>query len=247
MEKIAKKALMQFLEQHHFLFDIQHGFRSGTFCLTNLLLSLERLTKARYEGDVVYAIYIDFKKAFDRFPHQRLLHKLRNAGMRGRLLARIQSFLTARSQRAQVGCQQFSEVSVVSGVPQSSILDPTLSLGFIKDCAKDLHCGAILFVDEVKLWKVIHNAADGDHLQTNLNRLEDSSKRWFMPFHTAIVALLIMAAWNGRWLLDNPEANRLEIRPVLVTRELSRHIVDMAVLCETRLSEMTQQEEVNFG
>nr|VZI44070.1 unnamed protein product [Spirometra erinaceieuropaei] len=42
MEKIIKKALMQFLEQHHLLSDAQHGFRSGRSCLTNLLFTLER-------------------------------------------------------------------------------------------------------------------------------------------------------------------------------------------------------------
>ncbi|BHF73935.1 hypothetical protein SprV_0401701900 [Sparganum proliferum] len=97
MEKIIKETLMQFLEQHHFLSDVQHGFPSGRSCLTNLLFTLERWTKARDEGNVVHAIYIDVKKAFDSVPHQRLLHKLRNAGSRGRLLVWIQRFLTARS------------------------------------------------------------------------------------------------------------------------------------------------------
>ncbi|BHF62246.1 hypothetical protein SprV_0200522700 [Sparganum proliferum] len=101
MEKIIKKALMQFLEQQHLLSDAQHGFQSGRSCLTNLLFTLERWTKARDEGNVVHAIYIDFKKAFDSVPHQRLLHKLRKAGIRGRLLVWIQSFLAGRSQRVQ--------------------------------------------------------------------------------------------------------------------------------------------------
>nr|VZI46619.1 unnamed protein product [Spirometra erinaceieuropaei] len=110
MEKIIKKALMQFLEQHHLLrSDAQHGFRSGWSCLTNLLFTLERWPKARDEDNVVHAIYIDFKKAFDSVPHQCLLHKLRNAGVRGRLLVWIQSFLAGRSQRVQVGRQQSSE------------------------------------------------------------------------------------------------------------------------------------------
>ncbi|BHF59460.1 hypothetical protein SprV_0100241900 [Sparganum proliferum] len=85
-QKIIKKALMQFLEQHNLLSDAQHSFRSGRSCLTNLLFTLERWTKARDEGDVVHATYIDFKKAFDSVPHQRLSHKLRNAGICGRLL-----------------------------------------------------------------------------------------------------------------------------------------------------------------
>nr|VZI48564.1 unnamed protein product [Spirometra erinaceieuropaei] len=92
IENIIKKALRQFLEQHHLLSDAQHGFRSGRSCLTNLLFTLDRWTKALDEGIVVHAIYIDFKKAFDSVPHQPLLHKLRNAGIRGRLLVWVQSF-----------------------------------------------------------------------------------------------------------------------------------------------------------
>nr|VZI13787.1 unnamed protein product [Spirometra erinaceieuropaei] len=91
MEKIINKALKQFIEQHHLLSDAQHGFRSGRSCLTSLLFTLKRWTKARDEGNVVHAIYIDFKKAFDSAPHQRLLYKMLNAGIRGRLLVWIQS------------------------------------------------------------------------------------------------------------------------------------------------------------
>nr|VZI30272.1 unnamed protein product [Spirometra erinaceieuropaei] len=182
-EKIIKKVLMQFLEHHHLLSDDQYGFRRGRSSLTNLLFTLERWTKARDEGNVVHAIYIDFKKAFDRVPHQRLLYKLRNAGIRGRLLVWIQSFLAGRFQRLQVRRQQSSEVSVVSGVPQDSVLVSTLFLVFINECVKDLDCDTVLFANDIILWKVIHNAADADHLQANLNRLEDWPKRWFMPFN----------------------------------------------------------------
>ncbi|BHF83188.1 hypothetical protein SprV_0802633000 [Sparganum proliferum] len=197
MEKIIKKALMQFLEQHHLLSDAQHGFRSGRSCLTNLLFTLERWTKARDEGNMVHAIYIDFKKAFDSVPHQRLLHKLRNAGIRGRLLVWIESFLAGRSQRVQVGRQQSSEVSVVIGVAQGSVLGPTLFLVFINDCVKDLDCDTILFADDIKLWKVIHNAADADHLQANLNRFEDWSKRWFMPFNISKCNFLQLGSFKA--------------------------------------------------
>nr|VZI16802.1 unnamed protein product [Spirometra erinaceieuropaei] len=210
MEKIIKKAFVQFLEQHHLLSDAQHGFRSGSPCLTNLLFTLERWTKASDEGNVVHAIYIDFKKAFDSVPYQRLLHKLRNAAIRGRLLVWIQSFLAGRSQRVKVGRQQSSEVSVVSGVPQGSVLGPTLFLVFINDCVKDLDCDTILFADDIKLWKVIHNATDADHLQANLNRLEDRSKRWLMPFNISKCNFLQLGSFRA----SSPRTYFLEGTPL---------------------------------
>ncbi|BHF73650.1 hypothetical protein SprV_0401673200 [Sparganum proliferum] len=90
-----------------------NGFGGGRSCLTNLTFTLERWTNAPDEGNVVHAIYIDFKKAFDSVPHQSLLHKVRNAGIRGRLLVWIQSFLPGRSQIVHVGRQQSSEVSMI--------------------------------------------------------------------------------------------------------------------------------------
>ncbi|BHF63123.1 hypothetical protein SprV_0200611300 [Sparganum proliferum] len=183
MEKLIKKALMQFLEQHQPHFDAQHGFQRGRSCLTNLLFTLERWTKARDDGDVVHSIYIDIKKAFERVPQKRLLHKLRNAGIRERVLVWIQNFLTGRSQRVQVGRQQSTELSVESDVQQGLVLGHALFLIFINDCIKDLDCNVTPFANDIKLWKVIRNAADADHLQANSNRLEDWSKRWLMSFN----------------------------------------------------------------
>ncbi|BHF66814.1 60S acidic ribosomal protein P1 [Sparganum proliferum] len=143
------------------------------------------------------AIYIDFKKTFDSVPHQRLLHKVRNAGIHGCLLVWIQSFLTGPSQRVQVGRQQSSEVSAVRDVPQGSVLGLTLFLVFINDCVKDLDCDTILFADDIKLWKIIHNAADADHLQANLNCLEDWSKRWLMPFNISKCNFLQLGSFRA--------------------------------------------------
>nr|VZI43122.1 unnamed protein product [Spirometra erinaceieuropaei] len=49
MEKIIKRELMRFLEQHNLLSDAQHGFRSGRSCVTNLLNCLERWTRQSEE------------------------------------------------------------------------------------------------------------------------------------------------------------------------------------------------------
>nr|VZI45495.1 unnamed protein product [Spirometra erinaceieuropaei] len=183
MEKIIKKAFMQFFGQHYLVSYTQDGVRSGRSRLKNLRFTLERWTQARDASNVVHAIYIHLKKTFDGVHYQRLFHKLRNAGICGRLLVWIQSLLAGRCQSVQVGRQQSSEVIVVIGVPQGSVLGPKLFLVFINDCVKDLDCDIILFADDKKLWKVIHNATDADHLQANLNRLEDWSKRWLIPFN----------------------------------------------------------------
>nr|VZI50499.1 unnamed protein product [Spirometra erinaceieuropaei] len=183
MKRIIKRELMRFLEQNHLLCDAQHGFRRGRSCLTNLLYRLEQWTHAIDEGNVVHVAYIDFKKAFDSVPHQRLLHKLSRIGVRGKLLKWIENFLVGRSQTARLGGQHSAEVTVTSGVPQGSVLGPILFLIYIDDCIHGLDCKIAMFADDIKLWTVIRNEDDEANLQANLDRLEKWSGHWLLPFN----------------------------------------------------------------
>ena len=54
----------------------QHGFISGKSCVTQLLEFLEDVSEALDEGDDVDVIYLDFRKAFDKVPHLRLLKNM---------------------------------------------------------------------------------------------------------------------------------------------------------------------------
>ncbi|BHF62528.1 hypothetical protein SprV_0200551000 [Sparganum proliferum] len=183
MEKIMKQQLMQFLEQNHLLSDSQHGFRKSRSCVTNLLYCLEHWTRAVDRGDMVHVIYIDFKKAFDSAPHHRLLYKLSRAGVRGKLLMWIQSFLIGRSQAVHVSDQQSAEVAVRSVVPQGSALGPTLFIAYVNDCANELNCGVAMFANDIKMWSTIRSEVDEARLQTNLDHREQWSKDWLLPFN----------------------------------------------------------------
>ncbi|BHF62023.1 hypothetical protein SprV_0100500400 [Sparganum proliferum] len=170
MEAIVKKATMEFLEQGHLLSDLQHGFRQNRSCLSSLLLSTEQWTRALDEDGRVDVVYTDFKKAFDSVPHKRLIYKLSEIGIRGRLLTWKTDFLTGRSQTVCIEASTSTPTPVLSGVPQGSVLGPLLFLVYINDCVDDLGCSAILFADDVKLWRPIKSDADrqlrGDLIQT---------------------------------------------------------------------------------
>jgi len=67
-------------------------------------------------------VYFDFKKAFDSVSHSKLLIKLKAYGFTGNLLAWITDFLSNRSQCAKLGNSFSQLMSVLSGVPQGSVL-----------------------------------------------------------------------------------------------------------------------------
>ena len=63
-------------------------------------------------------LYLDFQKAFDKVPHQRLLSKLEALGITGKASGWIASWLNGRKQRVVLNGHKSSWIQVLSGVPQ---------------------------------------------------------------------------------------------------------------------------------
>ena len=79
---------------------------------------IEEWSAALEKGNPVDIAYLDFAKAFDSVPHERLLCKLQAYGVRGKVLRWIRAFLTNRRQRVVVQGSQSRWTNVVSGIPQ---------------------------------------------------------------------------------------------------------------------------------
>jgi len=163
--------------------DSQHGFRSGRSCLSNLLEFLDKVTKAIDEGNSVDVVYLDFAKAFDKAPHQRLLSKLRAHGIRGNVLCWIENWLLNRKQRVCVNGYQSSWQSVLSKVPQGSVLGPVLFLIFINDLDTGIVNHILKFADDTKVFGNINHVSDSIKLQEDLNALFNWSQDWQMKFN----------------------------------------------------------------
>ena len=103
MESIIKENLVNYLEMNILLSDTQYGFRSKRSCTLQLLEVYDIWTESLDHGIPIDMLYLDFQKAFDSVPHLRLIEKLHNLGIDGKLLNWIHSFITNRTQRVTIG------------------------------------------------------------------------------------------------------------------------------------------------
>ena len=98
------------------------------------------------EGSSVYVIYLDFQKAFDKVPHQRLI--LKSHGMGNSIINWIEQWITDRRQRVVVDGEVSSWKSVLSGVPQGSVLGHILFLVYIDDLEEGVTGNILKFADD---------------------------------------------------------------------------------------------------
>ena len=72
-------------------------------------------TEALMHRHPIIVIYLDYAKAYDTVPHQRLLHQIYSLGIQGTAIDFIRAFLTSRRQRTRVNRSYYTWKSVISG------------------------------------------------------------------------------------------------------------------------------------
>ena len=123
------------------------------------------------KGQNLDFIYLDCAKAFDMLPYQGLLIKLQAYGIQGHILKWIESFLENRKQQVRIGSSYSNWVDVKSGIPQGSVLGPTLFLVYINDLPEVVENTVKLFADDTKIYKVVDSKEDCSNLQEDLHKL----------------------------------------------------------------------------
>ena len=183
MEKFIRDSVVDHLLENGLLSKKQFGFIRGRSTLTQLLFYLDECLKKTANGNVVDTIYLDFSKAFDTVPHRRLLGKLESYGIHGEILSWIKSFLQDRTQQVIVNGSASSTASVISGIPQGTVLGPVLFVIYINDLLDEISSDGFMFADDTKIMRQIASRDDAEKLQDDLRKLEEWTDTWLLRFN----------------------------------------------------------------
>ena len=159
-ERIVFKRLYNHLHSNNLLFNYQSGFRSGHSTNFQLIDIFHHICQSFDEKQYSCMIFCDMSKAFDKVWHKGLLFKLRQNGIKGKLLAWISNYLSSRKQRVKINSATSSLLSVNAGVPQVSVLGPLLFLVYVNDIAENLLSLVRLFADDSSLFFSATNLKD---------------------------------------------------------------------------------------
>ena len=165
--------MVEFLVKYKLINTAQHGFLKAWSCLTNLLCFLEEAD----DGSPVDVVYLDFQKAFDKVSHQRLLLKLKAHGIGNDIINWIEERLTHRRQRVIVDGEISNWKSVLSGVPQGSVLGPMLILIYINDLEDDISSNVLRFADDTKVFRKVTNVTGKQSLHDDIDKLVKWSEK----------------------------------------------------------------------
>ncbi len=216
--------------------------------MSNLLESVSDYIFSIDERNNVDVVYIDLKKAFESVVHSKLFTKIARVGIGGDLLGWVVNYLIDRQQCTVISgiCSPFR--TVLSGVPQGSVLGPLLFIIFMNDLPDFLilnhsscHPPLKLFADDLKTYYTINSLKDALYFQSFLNTICVWCNVWQLSLNTDKCELLHLGKTNlnfcyGLFGVLLPSPSRVRDLGVLIDSSLnfSDHIASIASRARSR-------------
>ena len=195
-ESFINDSLIKHLDSTGLFSDLQYGFRTLRSTADILTVLSERIYNSMDAGGETRAIALDISKAFDKVWHAGLLHKLKSYGVVGPILGILESFMIERSLKVVLDGQSSPLFCINAGVPQGSVLGPTLFLVFINDLPDGMLSRIGIYADDTTLYSslgksgIFEKVESAGELERDLSDIVEWGNRWLVTFNATKTKLL---------------------------------------------------------
>ena len=166
LEKHVFTHLYAFLQKHKLLADSQFGFRKQNSCQTALLTLTEKMYEGINERKYFGMTQLDMSKAIDLVNLDILLQKLKLHRCNNETIKWFTSYLSSRSQKVCLQRTLSDSKTILSGVPQGSIIGTLLFVFYINDIPLFLsNIEEVIYADDVTLTTICD---DVKRIESNL-------------------------------------------------------------------------------
>jgi hypothetical protein len=195
---VVEARLREFCESRGLLSEYQFGFRVGRACRDPLFVVTELLE--RRGGERVFAGFLDVAKAYDCVWRDGMWARLREIGVRGKMLRVIMALYAKNEVGVRVGGVVHEWYEEMTGLRQGCVVSPLLFAIYVNDLPKEMEerggggvrvggkwVRCLMFADDVIL---VAETKEG--LQRSFEVAEWFARRWrfsynFGPDKTAVV------------------------------------------------------------
>ena len=203
-EKLVNDRIVDHLEKFGLFSDFQYGFRSSQSTADLLPVVSDRIAIAFNRSGATRAVACDISNIY-----AGLLHKLKSSGISGQIFGLISSFLSNRWLRVVLDGKSSQEYPVNTGVPEGSIIGPTLFLLYINDLPDDVICNISIYADDTTLYSKCDQTSDlwqqlelASELESDLRDTLDWGKKWLVDFSAGKTQLVSFDRSNNNGSID---------------------------------------------
>ena len=159
-ERLVNNRIADHLKKCGLYSDFQYGFMSSRSTADLLTVACDRVTRAFIRSGTTLVVALVISNAFGMVWPAGFLQKLKSYRISSQIFGLISSFLINGWLPVVLDGKAWQEYPVNAGVPQGSVLGPSLVLLYINDLPDNVICNIAFYTDDTTLYSKCDLASD---------------------------------------------------------------------------------------